>query len=46
MSCCSLPKGEVHIEFWCVNLKERDHWEVLDVDVSIVIILDDVVLQH
>jgi hypothetical protein len=44
MSRGSVGAGEVDIGFWCVNLKERDHLEVLGVDVRIVIILVDVVL--
>jgi len=44
MSRDYVGEGEVHLGFWCVNLKERDHWEVQDVDVSLVIILDGVIL--
>jgi hypothetical protein len=29
--------GEVHAEFWLGDLRERDHLEDIDVDVSVVI---------
>jgi hypothetical protein len=44
MSRDSVGAGEVHIGVWCVNLKERDHLEVLGVVARIVIILVGVVL--
>ena len=36
--------GKVHVGVWCINMRERDHLEFLDVDVRILIILVGVLL--
>jgi hypothetical protein len=36
MACRTHGRG-VHAEFWWKNLKERDHWEDLDVKESVVL---------
>jgi hypothetical protein len=33
-----MGKRRRHTGFWLENLRERDHWEILDVDVRIIII--------
>jgi hypothetical protein len=32
-----MGRGEVHKRFWWGNLRERDHLEVLGVDMSIIL---------
>jgi hypothetical protein len=32
-----MGKGEMHTEYWCGNLRERNHFEDPDLDVRIIL---------